>query len=107
MAEILQIEDSNYKTLVLKSPLPVLLDCWAEWCVPCKAIEPYIKELAEKYDGRLRVAKLNVDQNFMTAAYFKITSLPTILMVKDGQVVESIVGAVPRTKLYDMVERHV
>ena len=107
MPEILEIKDSNYRDLVLNSPIPVLLDCWAEWCVPCKAIEPHIKEIAQQYDGKLRVAKLNVDQNMMTAAYFRVTSLPTVLLVKNGRVAESIVGAVPKGKLFAMVQRHV
>ncbi len=106
MAELSEITDANFKETFNKDGLPILLDCWAEWCVPCKAIEPSIKEIAQTYEGRLRVAKLNVDNNMRAAAFFRVTSLPTILLWKDGRVAASIVGAVHKKKIIGMLERY-
>jgi len=86
------VNDSNFETEVLKSSQPVLVDFWAEWCGPCKMIAPVVAELARKYDGKLKVAKLNVDENPQTAAQFGITAIPTLIIFKNGQVAARIVG---------------
>ena len=104
--ELIEITDNNFKDEVVKSDLPVLLDCWAEWCVPCKALEPSIKEIANDYAGKLKVAKLNVEENMRQAAMLRVTSLPTILLLKQGRVVASIVGAVHKKKIIAMLDRY-
>ena len=104
--ELIEVTDSNFKDEVTNSDLPVLVDCWAEWCVPCKAIEPSIVEIAQDYAGRLKVVKLNVEKNMRQAAMLRVTSLPTILLLKQGRVVASIVGAVHKKKILGMLERY-
>ena len=104
--KLTEITDNNFKEEVVKCELPVLVDCWAEWCVPCKAIEPTIEEIADDYKGRLKVAKLNVEENMRQAAMLRVTSLPTILLLKQGRVVASIVGAVHKKKILAMLERY-
>lgn len=106
MKKLIEVTDTNLKKELIDNDIPVLLDCWAEWCVPCKAIEPSIKKIAELYDGRLKVTKLNVDNNMKAAAFFRVTALPTIILWKDGRVAASITGAVHQKKLIAMVEKH-
>jgi len=105
MTQLTEITDATLKQDMLDNDLPVLLDCWAEWCVPCKAIEPTIKEIAGSYEGRLKVCKLNVDQNMKTAAFFRITSLPTIILWKDGRVAAALTGAVHKKKIVAMIDK--
>lgn len=105
MTQLTEITDTNLKHELINNDIPVLLDCWAEWCVPCKAIEPSIKDIADIYAGRLKVAKLNVDRNMETAAFFRITSLPTMILWKDGRVAASLTGAVHKKKIIAMIEK--
>lgn len=93
------VTDSTFTTEVIESPLPVLLDCWAAWCAPCGAMSPVLEDLARTYAGRLKVAKLNVDQNPMTSSRYSVMSLPTLLFFKDGKVVDTAAGALPRTEI--------
>ncbi|MBI5214477.1 MAG: thioredoxin [Ignavibacteriae bacterium] len=102
----IQIEDSNFETEVLKSEKPVLIDFWAVWCGPCKAIAPIVEELASEYAEKLKVGKLDVDANPRTAMQFGIRSIPTLLIFKEGKVVEQIVGAVPKRNLIDKITPH-
>jgi len=90
------VTDATFEEEVEKSSLPVLLDCWAPWCGPCRMVGPIIDQLAEELDGRIKVAKLNVDESTQTAVKFGIMSIPTMLIFKDGEVVDKLVGAQPK-----------
>ena len=96
MSSILTITDANYEVEVIKSKLPVLVDFWAVWCGPCKAIHPIVEELATDYDGRVKFAKCDVDANNQIAMQHGIRSIPTLLIFKGGKIVEQIIGAVPK-----------
>jgi len=93
------VTDNTFETEVLKSELPVLVDFWAEWCAPCKMIAPAVEELAKSYDGKMKFAKLDVDNNNKTALQYGVMSIPTLIIFKDGQEKERIVGAVPKGQL--------
>ena len=90
------VEDSNFADTVMRSPLPVLLDCWAPWCGPCKMIGPIMEELAGQWQGKVRVGKLNVDENPKIGDQFQIRSIPTLLVFDNGKLVNSLVGAQPK-----------
>ena len=93
------VTDENFAAEVERSPLPVLLDMWAAWCGPCRMIAPVIEELATELAGRVKVAKLNVDDNKQTAARFGVRSIPTLLVLKDGREVDRLVGALPKQEI--------
>ena len=97
--DVKEIGDGDFKREVLDSAQPVLVDFWATWCAPCRAIAPYVEELATQYKGKLKVAKMNIDENQDTPQQYGIRSIPTLLVFKGGKVVEQIVGAVPKAKL--------
>jgi len=97
--DVKEIGDGDFKREVLESAEPVLVDFWATWCAPCRAIAPYVEELAAQYKGKLKVAKMNIDENQDTPQQYGIRSIPTLLVFKGGKVVEQIVGAVPKAKL--------
>ena len=101
-----QINDKNFESEVLQSDKPVLVDFWAIWCGPCKMIAPYVEELASEYNGKLKVTKLDVDSNPETAMRFGIRSIPTLMVFKGGQVVEQIIGAVPKRTLAEKISPH-
>jgi thioredoxin 1 len=98
--------DSNFEEAVLKSSGPVLVDFWAEWCGPCKRLAPTVDALATEYAGRVMVGKLNVDDNPDTAFKFQIRGIPTLLVFKGGQVVESVVGLVAKDDLKKAIDKH-
>ena len=100
------VDDANFQVEVLNSPTPVLVDFWAIWCGPCKMIAPIVEELANEYNGKLKVAKMDVDANPRTAMQYGIRSIPTLMVFKGGQVVEQIVGAVPKRHLVEKVTSH-
>jgi thioredoxin 1 len=103
--ELLEITDSNFSGEVLGAPVPVLVDFWTVWCAPCRATAPHVARLAHAYAGRVRVGKCDVDGNPELAARYDVRSMPTFLMLKEGQVVGEIVGAVPYARLEALVER--
>ena len=103
--DMLTITDSNFDAEVLKSSTPVLLDFWAQWCAPCRAIGPLVEQLAKDYSGKLKVGKVNIDENPKTPTQYDVRSIPTLLVFKDGKVVGQIVGAVPRPKIEDLIKK--
>ncbi len=96
MSKYLTVSDATFESEVLKSDKPVLVDFWAPWCGPCRMIAPIVEELANDYDGKATIAKVNVDDNPKISMQFGIRSIPTLLIFKNGQVVDQIVGAVPK-----------
>ena len=102
---IVEVTDTNFEQEVLQSDLPVLVDYWAEWCGPCKMIGPMLEELAGELDGRVRVGKLNIDQNPESPAKFGIRSIPTLMLFKDGAVQNQQVGAVSKSQLMAFLDK--
>ena len=96
---IIDLSDANFETEVIKSETPVLVDFWAPWCGPCRAIATSVEEISASYEGRLKVGKLNVDENQQTTMKFGIRSIPTLIVFKGGQAVEQIIGAVPKGEI--------
>ncbi len=103
--KIVDVTDATFEAEVLKSDKPTLIDFWASWCAPCKAIAPIVDELAAEYEGKVKVTKMNVDENPMTPSKFGVRGIPTLILFKGGQVVEQKVGAVPKAQLADMLKK--
>jgi thioredoxin 1 len=99
--------DATFDAEVLKSDLPVLVDFWAPWCGPCLMIAPVIEEIAESHKGRLKVVKLNVDENGRTPQTYGVMAIPTLILFKGGQVKDKLVGVLPKVKLVDLIAKHV
>lgn len=104
-SDLVILQDSTFETEVLKSDMPVLVDFWAVWCGPCKAIAPTVEELAKQYKGKVKVAKMDVDQHQNVPQQYGIRSIPTLLVFKGGRVVDTIVGAVPKAKLEESLKK--
>ncbi len=102
----LEFTDANFKTNVLESDKLSVIDFWAEWCGPCRAIGPVIEELSKEYDGKVNVGKVNVDNNPQISMNYGITSIPAILFVKNGQVVDKLVCAQPKANFVKKIEQH-
>ena len=104
MADILQISDDSFDGDVLKAEVPVLIDFWAPWCGPCKAIAPIVEELATEYDGKLKIVKMNVDDNPRTPSQYGVRGIPNLILFKGGEVKEQIVGAFPKAQLVKAID---
>lgn len=100
-----EISDSNFKAKVLDSVEPVFVDFWAPWCNPCRMVAPIVEELAEQYQGKVKFCKINVDENPMTPGNFGIQAIPTLIIFKDGQAIERVVGAVPKAKIEETISK--
>jgi thioredoxin 1 len=103
---ILEVNDSNFDQDVLKSDKPVLIDFWAAWCGPCRALAPIVDELATAYEGKVKVAKMDVDRNSATPMRYGVRGIPTLLVFKGGQVKEQIVGYVPKEQIQKALDKH-
>lgn len=104
--KIFHIADDTFEGEVLESEIPVLTDFWAEWCGPCRTIAPVLEEIAREYDGRLKIVKIDVDENPETPARFGIQGIPTLILYKDGEPVERLVGAMPKEQLLSHIRPH-
>jgi len=105
MSEPVELTDDNFEQEVIKSDLPVLVDFWATWCGPCRMVGPIVDELAKEYAGKLKVGKLNVDNNGKTSIKYGIMSIPSLLFFKKGQVVDQMVGAAPKNSFVEKLDR--
>ncbi len=105
MAELLEVNDQNFEAEVIQSDKPVIVDFWAEWCAPCRAIAPIIGDLATTYGEQVKIVKMNVDENPNTPARYGVRAIPTVLAFSKGQVVEQITGARPRSAFEEMVKK--
>lgn len=97
--------DANFEQEALQAEIPVLVDFYADWCGPCKMMSPVIDEVSKEYEGRLKVGKINVDESPDTAGKYRVMSIPTLLFIKNGQVVDQIIGAVPKRQLTDKIDQ--
>jgi thioredoxin 1 len=102
-----ELTEGNFESEVEKSSIPVLVDFWAAWCGPCRALAPTVDEIAKDYDGKVKVGKLDVDANSALSARFSIRGIPTLLLFKDGQVKEQLVGAVPKATIESALSKHI
>jgi len=103
---IAQVSDSSFDGDILKSSVPVLVDFWAPWCGPCRSVAPMLDDLATQYAGKLKVAKVNVDESTEVAMRYQITSIPTFLLFKNGQVADRALGALPRSEFVKLIDRN-
>ena len=104
MGDLLQVTDDAFEAEVLQSDVPVLVDFWAPWCAPCRAISPIVEELASQYAGRIKVAKMNVDDNPQTPARYGVRGIPNLLVIMNGEVKDQMVGAVPKAQLVKAID---
>jgi thioredoxin 1 len=105
MSRIIKLTDSNFDEEVSETKLPVLVDFWAEWCGPCRTMGPVIEQIAEEFEGKLKVAKLNVDDNPGSASFYGVRGIPTMILFKEGKQVEEVIGAVPKEQLVAVIGR--
>ena len=106
MSEPVHVTDDTFEAEVIQSDMPAIVDFWAAWCAPCHMIAPILEEIAEEYDGQLKVAKLDVDQNPQVATQFGIMSIPTMILFKEGEAVERLIGYMPKERLLEKITPH-
>lgn len=106
MNNIIEGTDFNFENEVLKSETPVLVDFWAPWCGPCRMVAPVVEEIADEMTGKLKVVKINTDENFNVSAQYGIRSIPTLGIFKNGKMIDAVVGAVPKYHLVDKIKPH-
>lgn len=106
MSAAVEVTDTSFKQDVLDSEIPVLVDFWAPWCGPCRMVAPVVDEIAQQYEGQVKVVKLNTDENPNVASQYGIRSIPTLMIFKGGQRVDMVVGAVPKTTLANTLEKY-
>jgi thioredoxin 1 len=99
------LSDATFENEILQSPTPALVDFWAPWCGPCRVVGPVVEELAEQYAGRVKVAKMNVDENPVTPGKYGIRGIPTLILFKDGEVLDQVVGAVPKGSIEALIQK--
>lgn len=104
MSDYIELSDSDFEEQVLKSELPVLIDVWAPWCGPCRMIAPSIEQIASEYKGKLKVGKLNVDVNTETAKKYGVSSIPALMIFKDGKPMKGTIGAMPKAQIVEMIQ---
>lgn len=105
MSDMLYVTDGTFDEEIVKSEIPAMVDFWAEWCGPCKMVAPAIEELAKEYKGKIKIAKMNVDENRQTPPKFGIRNIPTLLFFKNGEVVQTVVGAHPKSHIDEELKK--
>jgi thioredoxin 1 len=105
MADLLQVTDANFDEEIVKAGIPAMVDFWAEWCGPCKMVGPTVEALAREYEGKIKIAKMNVDENRETPAKFGIRNIPTLILFKDGEVAQTIIGAQTKSHLEEELKK--
>lgn len=103
--KVVHLSDDSFEKEVTQSTVPVLVDFWASWCAPCKAISPVVDQLAEAFDGKVKICKLNVDENPATPGQFGVRGIPTLILFKEGKVFDQVVGAVPKNQLEGLLKK--
>lgn len=107
MSQVKHITDSDFESQVTKSDVPVLVDFWAPWCAPCRMVAPVLEQIAQEYDGRAKVVKVNVDEEQMVAGSLGVRSIPTIALFHDGKVRDTLIGARPKEEFKSLLDRHI
>lgn len=105
MSKIVELNESNFEQEVKNSDVPVMIDFWAAWCGPCRMIAPFVAEASDVYDSKLKVAKVNVDNNQKIASEYAVMSIPAVMFFKGGEVVDQVMGAVPKKTLFDKIDK--
>jgi len=105
MSDLFEVTDENFDTEIMNADMPSMVDFWAEWCGPCRMVSPVVEELAKEYEGKIKVAKMNVDQNRQTPARFGIRSIPTLIFFKGGEVSNTIIGAQPKSSIEEELKK--
>jgi thioredoxin 1 len=104
MADMIHVDDDNFEKEVLKSGIPVLVDFWAEWCAPCRMIAPMVDEISSEYSGKAKIVKFDIDKGPKVPSQYAVTSIPTLVLFKNGQPVDKLIGAVPKSKIKGIID---